>query len=280
MLRQKRIAAGLDPDRFLDLLYADDITTLIRASSPSELSEMARINNQILQDLLPHWRLMIQAAKTQNMVWDPRIIQDGIFRRSDASYVPNTRKRQAQQYQKEAPFLTDPIDFDPNEIPQQQKQGPQDNPTSGNYPFPLNDTIKILGLTFDKHFTFDTHYESLIAKARMRQSIMAGVAHRKWGLETAILRISSDAIITSLLRYGLTVLGSGLPEDLINKIDVQIINTTARRITGLHPSTRIEVLHFLAGTSTYKNLFIRHCGSFMHSAPTASGSQLQTRLRR
>ena len=108
---------------------------------------------------------------------------------------------------------------------------------------------------------------------------MAGVAHRKWGLETTVLRISSDAIISSLLRYGLTVLGSGLPEDLVNKIDVQIINTTARRITGLHPSTRIEILHFLAGTHTYKNLYIRHCANFLHSTLTAHGSHIQTRMR-
>ena len=279
MLRQKRVAMGLDPNCFLDLLYADDVTTLIKANSQEDLCYMARLNDQILQEILPKWGLMIQKAKTQNMVWDPRIIPDGVFRRSDAAYIPNTRKRQTQQYQREAPFLTEPTDFDPSMPQATQTNTGSRNQQSPTFPYPLNATIKILGITFDRHFTFDEHFDLLQAKARTRQSIMAGVAHRKWGLETSILRISSDAIITSLLRYGLLVLGSSFPEDLIHKVDVQIINTTARRITGLHPSTRIETLHFLAGTHTYKNLYIRHSASFLHSSLTAYGSQIQARIR-
>ena len=84
----------------------------------------------------------------------------------------------------------------------------------------------------------------------MRQSIMAGVARRKWGLETTVVRISSDAITASLLRYALVILGSCFPGDLVNEIDVQILSTKSRRITGLHLGMRIATLHFLAGTQT------------------------------
>ena len=69
------------------------------------------------------------------------------------------------------------------------------------------------------------------------------------------MRITHDAIITSPLRYGLVVFGSCCPDDLANRVDTAIINTAARRISGLPLSTRIEVLHFLAGTRSSRNLY-------------------------
>ena len=102
---------------------------------------------------------------------------------------------------------------------------------SGPVPLPLEHFIKIFGVAFDRHLTFDSHFAVTLAKYRIRQGISARVARSTWVLEISVLSATHDAIATSLLRYGVATLGSGMPEDLITKMDVQIINTAARRIS-------------------------------------------------
>ena len=106
----------------------------------------------------------------------------------------------------------------------------------------------------------------MLAKSRVRQGILASISHRKWGLEATVLRMTHEALANSLLRYGLNVMGSCMPEDLINSIDVHVVNPAARRISGLSSHTRIEALHFLAGALSCRNLYIGHTASFLHSA--------------
>ena len=78
------------------------------------------------------------------------------------------------------------------------------------------------------------------ARTKICQSAQAAAAHRKLGLATAVLRITRDAVLTSVLRYGLALLGSRLPEDLAGKVDVQIVDVAARRLAYRRPSARIE----------------------------------------
>ena len=68
-------------------------------------------------------------------------------------------------------------------------------------------------------------------------------------LETDILCVTHDALIVSLLRYGLAVAGSCVPDDLLTRMEAHIVNTASRRITGLPVFTEIETLHFLARPS-------------------------------
>ena len=42
----------------------------------------------------------------------------------------------------------------------------------------------------------------------------------------------------------------------VSKIEVCISNVATRRITGLGRSVRIESSHFLAATSSYRNLYL------------------------
>ena len=100
------------------------------------------------------------------------------------------------------------------------------------------------------------------------------------GLETSSLRVTHDAVITSLIRYGLLILGSCLPEDLIDKMDVQIINTAARRASDPPRTVRIESLQFLSGTRTYRNLYIKHCAQQVHSSLACGGSLTHARIRK
>ena len=80
------------------------------------------------------------------------------------------------------------------------------------------------------------------------------------------MQITHDAVILSLVRYGLTILGSCTPEDLVNQIDVQIIITASRKIADLPMATRIGTLHFLNNTWSFRNLFIRQCALMSHNS--------------
>ena len=83
----------------------------------------------------------------------------------------------------------------------------------------------------------------------------------------------------SLLQYGLTVAGSCTPDDLLARIDVRIVNTASRRITGLPIFTRIAALRFLAETQSIRNLYVRHRAEFLHAAQCSHGGGVQRRLQ-
>ena len=93
-----------------------------------------------------------------------------------------------------------------------------------------------------------------------------------------ILQITHDAVITSLLRYGLVVVGSCLLPYVVSRIDACIVNVAARRITGLDGTVRLESLHFLASTSSYQNLYMLHCAEFADAVLRAEGSSAKKRL--
>ena len=261
---------------FLDLFFADDMTIMIESPFLSELCSLAHFSDESVHDVMAQGSLQIQRRKTQNILLDPRIIREGIYRRTDSTLPQPTHTRLRDQYCLEARWTAGAIDFDPA---QETPEEPRPIGLDRAFPYPLSPTLKVLGIIIDRHFTFDSHCTALFAKSRTRQGIMASVARRGWGLETAVLRITHDALITSLLRYGLSVLGSCVPDDLINRIDVLVINPAARRITGLESHARIEVLHFLAGTQSYRNLYICHLATFLHSSLMVPESQIQTRLR-
>ena len=93
------------------------------------------------------------------------------------------------------------------------------------------------------------------------------MARTPWGVDTTVLKVTHDALITSILRYGLVLTGSGLPDDLLNM--------ASRRITGLPFFRRVEALHFISGTRCLRNLYSQHCGVFLHSILLSHDSGLQ-----
>ena len=101
------------------------------------------------------------------------------------------------------------------------------------------------------------------------------MSHSSWGLEASILRVAHDAVIVSLIRYGLTIAGPCLPEDMETRQDVQAINTAARRISDLPRTARTETLHFLSGTHSYRNLYIRQGAQFVQPSLVSQGSIAQ-----
>ena len=62
------------------------------------------------------------------------------------------------------------------------------------------------------------------------------------------------AVLFSLIRYGLIVIGSCLPPDLMAHLETRVVNTAARRIEGMDNPTRIEAPYFLAGFALHHAL--------------------------
>ena len=100
-------------------------------------------------------------------------------------------------------------------------------------PCPVSGRIKVSDELFTYHVSLDARVGGLVAREHVRQGVRVWVAERTRGLEAPVLRITHDAPVASLLRYGLVIAGSRWPGALANKIDAMMINAAARRIAGL-----------------------------------------------
>ena len=152
----------------------------------------------------------------------------------------------------------------------------------GVYPLPLSESVRVLALLFDRSFSLGDHFCRMTHRAQGRQGVMSRVAKARWGLETGVLRMTLSAVIVSLIRYGLTVLGNCLPPDMMANMETVIMHPAARRVGGLDRSARIEDLHFPAGTSSCKNLYVRQCAGMLDSilrAPRCSAAKRLEKVR-
>ena len=274
-LETMRALEGSHPEDILDLFFADDMTTLISDPDPKCLSTSAMNNKRHVRNILGHKHLQLQDQKTYNILYESKILSQGIYRRTPPISIQNTKTRLRKQHTERAKHDHRPLDFDPTDPTASPTQA---GTTMEEYPHPLSETVKILGVTLDNDFTLDDHMQTTMAKAQLRQAILSKVANTRWGLGHTVLSVTHDALVSSLLRYAMVITGSCYPGDLVDRVDVAIINTAARKISGLHYSTRLEVLHFLAGTNLFRNLYSHHCALFVHRALCASDSGIRSRL--
>ena len=100
-------------------------------------------------------------------------------------------------------------------------------------PYSVVSRFKLLGIIFDKDFDFQDHVRLILEKAKIRLAILVKVSSSTWGLDTGMLRLTAKALVLSLLRYGLTVTGSGMSNRDMQKIDTRVINILARKILGV-----------------------------------------------
>ena len=75
-------------------------------------------------------------------------------------------------------------------------------------PCPATRAMRVPGLTLDMHHTQDEDYGIVISEAQMRQGVLGSAAKCKWGMDTGVLKMTHDAVITSILRNAFVVTGS------------------------------------------------------------------------
>ena len=276
-LSELRRQRGEEEGTHHDYMFADDLTTVILAPNEPTLQRRAVANAGDVKQVMKKRFLDVQDEKTKNVVYKPEILQEGVYRRAPPLSVLATRTRLQRQYQTEARSGCPETEF---ELESEQAMASRLDMACQGYPFPLQETVKVLGVILDNHMTLDEHYRVLMSKAQVRQGILTRVARMTWGLDTGVLRVTHDALITSLLRYALIVVGSCLPDDLMNKLDTRVVNIASRKIAGLPYITRIESLHFIADTQSVRNLYRQHCGQFLHQVLVSTGSGVQRRVSR
>ena len=91
--------------------------------------------------------------------------------------------------------MSEVLDFDPGRsIPA------EDMNFWDGFPYPAAEYMETLGLTAVMHFALDDYYQDIVNRAQMRQGILSRVARCKWGMDTGVMKMTHDAVITSLLR--------------------------------------------------------------------------------
>ena len=168
-MEYRRVEYGVSPQCFRDFLCADDLTTLLVEESREELEELARFNYTLFEELLRECGLRLNSQKTRNLVFSPSRIPKGVYRGTTELRFPSTKTRLANQYRQEAKTLHDCLEFDPYT---------EDRKTNvlENFPVPITDTVRVLGVEFDQYVTMDANFQEMLRKAQQRHGILARVA--------------------------------------------------------------------------------------------------------
>ena len=110
-------------------------------------------------------------------------------------------------------------------------------------PYKEQGNFKLLGLTLDKQWAFHDHQRSALNKLRIRMAVLRKVSNSTWGLENRTLTTTVHALVESIIGYELTLTGSSLTVEDMEKLDTSILNPIARRATGVGFSIRRVVLY-------------------------------------
>ena len=141
-------------------------------------------------------------------------------------------------------------------------------------PYEWSESPKILGVLFGEKLSYARHVEVLVGKAGVRHGVLSRLTRSNWGLETNILRVANEALLTSLTRYCLAMIGSGLYEDDFRTLETRHTHIGARRVGGLGMSARIETLIMVANTKSARNLFFLQCANKLDKCLRAFGSSI------
>jgi len=113
-------------------------------------------------------------------------------------------------------------------------------------------SLKILGLTFDKRLTWKTHVKNAKIKAKQRLNIIRCLAGTTWGADREVLLKAHHAIILSALRYGETAYGSA-SESILKALE-PIHNQGLRIAIGAFCITKTTEVLREAGALSLKEL--------------------------
>ena len=147
-------------------------------------------------------------------------------------------------------------------------------------PNQIEKEMEILGVAMEKRLSFRGHTAQILDKEQVRLAILGRLAGCKWGTEIGILRPTGEALIVSLLRYCIALIGTGAYEKDMRRLEVCILNVLPRRVAGESRSARILVLHATAGLISVHNLYVQQCDALLDRGLRAENGSIQNRIAR
>ena len=83
--------------------------------------------------------------------------------------------------------------------------------------------IEVLGLLIGGRLCIQQHVGHIVKKARIRLGLLRRASGFARGLESNVLRMTADALVVYLLRYGLSITGSMAYEQMLSRLDTAVI---------------------------------------------------------
>jgi hypothetical protein len=130
---------------------------------------------------------------------------------------------------------------------------------------PLCRTPKILGVTFDPHFTFSPHIAAICQRARPRLNILKSLAGTSWGQQKETLLVTFKALIKSLITYAAPVWFPNASPSAISKLQT-IQNSALRIATGSLQMASASHLHSEAEVLPVAEHLSLLCSQYLASA--------------
>ena len=270
-VRDRIAALGL-PDRFCIclLLYADDVICTVRCDDLDLIVCIAAAVAEAIEESLGRLGLRSTPVKSKNFVRPPGFTHTGLFRRCPNAFregVLGLRKRDEELEQSRSMEGEFGLSRESTFASMQER-----------LPYPFAATIKISGVVFDMRFCFEAQVKTILDRAKIRIGVVSRLAGCTWGAETAIMRLTGDALVISLMRYALAVIGSGMYEQSLRRLEVCVVNVLARKVIGVGRSARLPVLHATAGILSAHNLYAQHCADMVDHTLRAEGSSVKERV--
>ena len=257
-----------------NLVYADDVLCALAHSEAEVVAEAAGESAEVHSEELKDLGLQTAKVKSENFAMNPNVGEWSIFRRAPKGERTAHRTGGSGADQ----GIATNAEAGSREMEMLEVNLP--GKVIGELPYSVVSRFRLLGVVFDENFRFQDHVSQILEKAKIRLAILAKVSSNSWGLDTGMLRLTGKALVLSLLRYGLTVTGSGMNDKDMQRIDTRVVNVLARRILGVGPSARLPVLHAVAGVESMNNLYVQNCAAMLNIALRAERSSLQTRMNR
>ena len=135
--------------------------------------------------------------------------------------------------------------------------------------------IKVLGLLIDDRMGFGQHVEKIIDRAKIRKGLLSRVSGFSRCLDTGVMKMAAETLISSLLCYAPAVFGAIAYEQRLKKIDAAVINSMAREVLGAGILARLITLRAAAGVKSMRNLFLLHCAELLDSSLRVTNGAIQ-----
>ncbi|KAF2350571.1 Reverse transcriptase domain [Trinorchestia longiramus] len=124
---------------------------------------------------------------------------------------------------------------------------------------------KILGITFDPHFTFTPHMNSICERARHRLNILKALAGSSWGQQKETITLTYKALINSIVTYAAPIWFSNASPSPIAKLQT-IQNAALRIASGSHKMASASYLHRETGVLPVADHLSLLCSQYLLSS--------------